>query len=73
VVRVAITQAAFEAITGTLPLGSVGYENQINERGTNLAGPRRRRPSEGDARAGRELQRRRPAAGGGRRAELARA
>jgi hypothetical protein len=29
-IRIAITQAAFEAIARTLPLGSVGYE--ANER-----------------------------------------
>ena len=32
-IRIAITQAAFDAITATLPLGSVGYENATNERG----------------------------------------
>ena len=32
----AITQAAFDAIARTLALGSVGYENQINERGERL-------------------------------------
>ena len=32
-IRIAITQAAFEAIAATLPLGSVGYENEVNERG----------------------------------------
>jgi hypothetical protein len=26
-IRIAISQAAFDAIAGTLPLGSVGYEN----------------------------------------------
>jgi hypothetical protein len=35
-IRIAITQAAFEAIARTLALGSVGYENQINERGERL-------------------------------------
>ena len=35
-VRIAITQAAFEAIAQTLPLGSVGYENTANERGERL-------------------------------------
>ena len=35
-IRIAISQAAFEAIARTLPLGSVGYENQINERGERL-------------------------------------
>jgi hypothetical protein len=32
-IRIAITQAAFEAITATLPLGSVSYDNAVNERG----------------------------------------
>jgi hypothetical protein len=32
----AITQAAFEAIASTLPLGSVSYENETNERGERL-------------------------------------
>jgi hypothetical protein len=31
-VAVEATQAAFEAIAATLPLGSVGYENAVNER-----------------------------------------
>jgi hypothetical protein len=35
-VRIAISQAAFEAIARTLPLGSVGYENETNERGERL-------------------------------------
>ena len=35
-IRFAITQAAFEAIAATLPLGSVGYENHVNERGEGL-------------------------------------
>ena len=32
-VRIAITPATFKAIAATLPLGSVGYENAVNERG----------------------------------------
>jgi hypothetical protein len=32
-VRIAISQAAFEAIAKTLPFGSVGYENKTNEKG----------------------------------------
>jgi len=32
-IRIAISQAAFEAIAATLPLGSVGYENETTERG----------------------------------------
>jgi hypothetical protein len=35
-IRIAITQAAFDAIAATLPLGSVGYENKVNERGERL-------------------------------------
>ena len=35
-IRTAITGEAFEAIARTLPLASVGYENQINERGERL-------------------------------------
>jgi hypothetical protein len=32
-IRIAITLEAFEAIARTLPLGSVGYEAEANERG----------------------------------------
>ena len=32
-IRIAITQAAFDAIAKTLPLGSVAYENATNECG----------------------------------------
>jgi hypothetical protein len=35
-IKIAITEAAFEAIASTLPLGSVGYENEANERGERL-------------------------------------
>jgi hypothetical protein len=35
-IRIAITEAAFEAITQTLPLASVGYENATNEKGERL-------------------------------------
>ncbi len=31
--RIAISRAAFDAISATLPLGSVSYENKTNERG----------------------------------------
>jgi hypothetical protein len=41
--RIAITQAAFDAISATLPLGSVGYENATNEHGKRLIGWTRRR------------------------------
>ena len=37
-VRIAISQAAFDAIAATLPLGSVGYENKTNERGERSCG-----------------------------------
>jgi hypothetical protein len=35
-VRIAISQAAFDAIAKTLPVGSVGYENKVNEKGERL-------------------------------------
>jgi hypothetical protein len=35
-IRISITQAAFEAIARTLPLGSVGYENKTDEQGNRL-------------------------------------
>jgi hypothetical protein len=41
-VRIAISQAAFEAIAKTLPLGSVGYENAVNEKGERLISIERR-------------------------------
>ena len=45
--RIAITQAAYDAICATLPLGSVGYENKTNERGERgyLAGSVGGRPA----------------------------
>jgi hypothetical protein len=33
VIRIAISQAAFDAIASTLALGSVNFENATNERG----------------------------------------
>ena len=35
-VRIAISQAAFDAIAKTLSLGSVGFENATNEHGNRL-------------------------------------
>ena len=35
-VRIAISQAVFHAIAKTLPLGSVGFENKVNEKGERL-------------------------------------
>jgi hypothetical protein len=32
-IKIAISVEAFEAIAATLALGSVGYENETNERG----------------------------------------
>ena len=33
VIKIAITQAAFEAISATLPFGTCGYENEVDEKG----------------------------------------
>ena len=35
-IRIAITQAAFDAIAATLPLGTVSFENKIDENGERL-------------------------------------
>ena len=35
-IRIAITPAAFDAIAATLPLGSVGYEREPDEKGERL-------------------------------------
>ena len=35
-IRIAITQAAFDAIASTMNLGSVGFENEVNEKGERL-------------------------------------
>ena len=35
-IRIAISQAAFEAIARTLPLGTVSFENKIDENGERL-------------------------------------
>jgi hypothetical protein len=35
-IRIAISQAAFESIARTLPLGSVAFENKIDENGDRL-------------------------------------
>jgi hypothetical protein len=35
-IRIAISQVAFEAIAATMTLGSVGYENATNERGEHF-------------------------------------
>jgi hypothetical protein len=47
-IRIAISQAAFDAIAATMPLGSVGYEAQVSEKGERLTqsgGWERCRPS----------------------------
>jgi hypothetical protein len=36
VIRIAISQAAFDAIASTMPLGSVAFDAQANERGERL-------------------------------------
>ena len=35
-VPIAINEAAFEAIARTLPVGSFGFENKVNEKGERL-------------------------------------
>jgi hypothetical protein len=35
-IRIAISQAAFDAIAATLPFGSMSFENKTNERGEKL-------------------------------------
>ena len=35
-IKIAISVEAFEAIVATLPLGSVGYEAQLDKRGQKL-------------------------------------
>jgi hypothetical protein len=35
-IRIAISQAAFDALAATLPLGSVGYENATDKDGNRL-------------------------------------
>jgi hypothetical protein len=35
-IRMAISQAAFEAIARTLPLGTVSYENEVNAKSERL-------------------------------------
>jgi hypothetical protein len=44
VIQIAITQAAFDAIAPTMPVGSVGYEAKANATGerADLAGRARR-------------------------------
>jgi hypothetical protein len=32
-IRIAVAQVAFDAIAATLPLGTVSYDNAVNERG----------------------------------------
>jgi hypothetical protein len=35
-IRIAISQAAFDAIAATLPFGRMSFENKTNERGEKL-------------------------------------
>jgi hypothetical protein len=65
VIRTAITEAAFDAIAKTMPLGSVGYEDGTNEKDERLIwlAPHGE-PAAGNARSERELQRCDPQAGG---------
>jgi hypothetical protein len=59
-IRIAISVEAFEAIARTLPLGSVGYENEVNERGERYVWlePTVVNRLRAMRRGGRELQRR---------------
>lgn len=67
-VRIAISQAAFEAIARTLPFGGVAFENKIDENGDRLIWLELRVVDrvQGPAWPGRELQRRNLAAGVGK-------
>jgi len=64
-IRIAITEAAFEAIADTLPFGSVGYGIALNEWGERLVWLEARwsTSSPRSARARRELRRRHLGAG----------
>ena len=35
-IQIAISQAAFDAVAATMPLGSVGYETEANAKGGRL-------------------------------------
>jgi hypothetical protein len=65
-IKIAITAAAYDAIARTLPLGSVGYEAEANERGKRLIWFEAALVDQdrSNAGAGRELLRRDPAVGG---------
>jgi hypothetical protein len=36
VIRIAISQAAFDAIAATLPLGSISFESEVDDNGDRL-------------------------------------
>jgi hypothetical protein len=38
-IRIAISQAAFDAISATMPVGCVGYENAVEEKGRRSRRP----------------------------------
>jgi hypothetical protein len=56
-IKIAITQAAFEAIAASMLLGSVAYENEVTAMGKwlILVGSALDRQAQGAARQGREL------------------
>jgi hypothetical protein len=63
-IRISITTAAFDAIAATLPIGSVGYEAEANERGERYVWLEAAMvPARLNAGAEGALQRRDPAAG----------
>ncbi len=41
-IRIAISPAAYAAIAATMPLGSVGFSNETNDRGERLVDRRNR-------------------------------
>jgi hypothetical protein len=41
-IRIAVTEAAFDAVAATLPLGSVAYEAQLDAQGKRLIWPEAR-------------------------------
>ena len=60
--RIAISEAALAEIARTMPLGSVGYENAVNEKGERyIFSAQRGRPPDCAARPRGELQRCDPA------------
>jgi hypothetical protein len=64
-VRIFVTEEAFEAIKGTMPAGSVAFEPEVTKGLPDLGGARRCRQARPLARTGRVVQPRDLAIGGG--------